>query len=164
MSMNPPGPEQPPQPGYQPPPSYGAPPQHGYAGQPAYPGASPYPPPSAYPSAPPPTGQYSAPPPAAPGRTLGIVALILSFFMSLVGLILGIIALVQSRRAGQRNGFALAAIIIGAVLTVVGIIVTIAIVSALGAAAAEYARLCAEYGSGTHTIGGVDMTLICPSE
>jgi len=90
--------------------------------------------------------------------------LILSFFMSLVGMILGIIALVQSRRAGQRNGFALAAIIIGAVLTVVGIIVTIAILSALGAAAAEYARLCAEYGSGTHTIGGVDMTLVCPSQ
>jgi len=163
MSMNPPGPDQPPQPGY-PPPNYGAPPQHGYAGQPAYPAPSAYPPSAGYPAAPPPAGQYAAPPPATPGRTLGIVALILSFFMSLVGLILGIIALVQSRKAGQKNGFALAAIIVGAVLTVVGIIVTIAILSALGAAAAEYARLCAEYGSGTHTISGVDVTLVCPSE
>lgn len=161
MSMNPPGPEQPPQPGYQPPPDYGAPPQHGYAGQPA---PAVYPPPSAYPAAPPPTGQYAAPPPAAPGRTLGIVAFILSFFMALVGLILGIIALVQSRKAGQKNGFALAAIIIGAVLCVVGTIIGIVAVSALVAGAAEYARLCAEYGSGTHTIGGVDMTLICPSQ
>ena len=164
MSMNPPGPEQPPQPGYPPAPGYGAPPQHGYAGQPGYPAPSAYPQPSAYPAAPPPTGQYAAPPPATPGRTLGIVAFILSFFIALAGLILGIIALVQSRKAGLKNGFALAAIIISAVLLVVGTIVGIAALTALIAGAAEYARLCAEYGSGTYNIDGVDMTLICPSE
>jgi len=164
MSMNPPGPEQPPQPGYPPAPGYGAPPQHGYAGQPGYPAPSSYPPPAGYPAAPPPTGQYAAPPPAAPGRTLGIVAFILSFFVSLAGLILGIIALVQSRKAGLKNGFALAAVIISAVLLVVGTIVGIAALSALIAGAAEYARLCAEYGAGTYNIDGVDMTLICPSE
>ena len=116
MSMNPPGPEQPPQPGYQPPPATA---HRRSMGTPVSP-RIPRPPrtrrSAAYPAAPPPTGQYAAPPPAAPGRTLGIVAFILSFFIALVGLILGIVALVQSRKAGQKNGFALAAIIISAVL------------------------------------------------
>ncbi len=35
----------------------------------------------------------------------------LSFFVQLVALILGIVALVQSRKAGAKNGFAVAAII-----------------------------------------------------
>ena len=43
---------------------------------------------------------------------MGIVAFILSFFVQLVALILGIIALVQSRKAGHKNGWAVAAIII----------------------------------------------------
>ena len=78
-------------------------------------------------------------------------------------LVLGIIALVQSRKAGQKNGWALAAIIISAVLIVVGIIVGIFIAIGIGAAATEYARLCAEYGTGTHEINGVTVTLQCGS-
>ena len=53
---------------------------------------------------------------------MGIVAFILSFFVQLVALILGIIALVQSRKAGAKNGFAVAAIIISSVLMVLGVI------------------------------------------
>src|SRR5215207_7008171 len=81
-------------------------------------------PPPAYDTAPPPASQptYSSAPPApygapanaaVPGKTLGIVAFILSFFVQLIALILGIVALVQSRRAGYKNGWAVAAIIIG---------------------------------------------------
>jgi uncharacterized membrane protein len=79
---------------------------------------------SSYPPAAPSAGGYGAPA-TVPGRTLGIVALIVAIFFNIIGLILGIIALVQSRRAGAKNGFALAAIIVGAVLFILGIVVTI---------------------------------------
>jgi hypothetical protein len=144
----------------------------------------PPPPPQGY-GAPPPSGppqgaapaysqpQYaSAPPPAyappanatVPGRTMGIVAFILSFFVQLIALILGIVALVQSRKAGQKNGWALAAIIISSVLIVVGIIVTIIIFAiVVPAATAEFLRLCSTYGNGVHEIGGTTVTLSgCP--
>ena len=71
------------------------------------------------PAARPPVLRPTAP---QPGRTLGIVAFVLSFFAQLIGLILGIVALVQSKRAGQKNGWAVAAIIISSVLMVIGII------------------------------------------
>ena len=46
-------------------------------------------------------------------NTLAIVALILAFIMPLIGLILGIIALVQIKKKGQKGkGLAIAAIII----------------------------------------------------
>ncbi|WP_213816040.1 DUF4190 domain-containing protein [Glaciihabitans sp. dw_435] len=73
-----------------------------------------------------PTGAGGYPPAAAPGRTLGIVALVLAILFNIVGGIVGIVALVQSRKAGQKNGFALAAIIVGFltfILWIVGIIV-----------------------------------------
>lgn len=114
---------------------YGAPPaQQPYGASPAQP----------YASAPPPA--YG--PPAqqtVPGKTLGIVAFVLSFFMQIVALVLGIVALVQSRKTGHKNGFALAAIIISAVLFVIGVIVAIAIITiSLGAVAAA----CADLGPG----------------
>jgi len=128
-------------------------------------------PPSSYPPAAP-QPYASAPPPAyggpaqatIPGKTLGIVAFVLAVVpvgLQLVGLILGIVALVQSRKAGHKNGWALAAIIVSAVLLVLTIIGIIIAVSVAGAATAEYLRLCAEYGSGVHTIEGVQVTLTC---
>jgi len=116
---------------------------------------------SQYPTAPPPA--YGAPvQPTVPGKTLGIVAFILSFFMQVIALILGIVALVQSKKAGNKNGFALAAIIISSVLLVIGIIIAIVIFAVfVPAAAEEYLRLCAEYGSGVHDIGGATVTLQC---
>ena len=131
-------------------------------------------PPPSYEQAPPAASQpaYSAAPPAPygapasptiPGKTMGIVAFILSFFVQLIALILGIVALVQSRKAGHKNGWAVAAIIISSVLIVIGIIVGIFLIIGIGAAAAEFARLCAEYGTGTHDIEGVTVTLNCPS-
>jgi hypothetical protein len=38
-----------------------------------------------------------------PGKTLGIVGLVLAFVMPLLGLILSIVAKVQSRGAGAKN-------------------------------------------------------------
>ncbi len=138
--------------------------------QPAY-GA---PPPASYPPADQP---YTAPPPqypatptgdTYPGKTMGIVAFVVSLaglifwvIAPLVGLVLGIVAMVQSRKAGRKNGFALAAIIISAVLIVIGIIMSIFIIGIVVAATSEIARLCAEYGTGVHEINGVTVTLNC---
>lgn len=73
--------------------------------------------------------QYqAAPPPSAassyPGKTLGIVGLILAIIPCtwFAGLIISIIAFVQSRGAGMRNNLALAGIVIGAVWLVVTIV------------------------------------------
>lgn len=60
-----------------------------------------------------------------PGKTLGIVGLILAIFFNLIGLIVSAIALSQSRKAGFKNTPALAGVIVGAVLLVLGIILTI---------------------------------------
>ncbi|WP_409048186.1 DUF4190 domain-containing protein [Microbacterium sp. HA-8] len=138
-----------------PPPPGSTPPNQNPAGYPA-----PNQPP-AYGAAPPPAYATSSPAPGAPvpGKTLGIVAFILSFFVQLVALILGIIALVQSRKAGAKNGWALAAIIISVILMIIGIIVGIALIGLAIGAAEEYARLCSEYGPGTHEVSsGVTIT------
>ncbi|MBA8816481.1 pilus assembly protein TadC [Microbacterium halimionae] len=115
----------------------------------------PTPQPSAYNAPPPPPAAAST---ERPGRTMGIVAFILSFFIQIVALVLGIIALVQSRKAGQKNGFALAAIILSAVFMVVGVIIGIVVFATI---MGSYADLCAQYGSGTHEIDGVSVMLTC---
>jgi hypothetical protein len=137
----------PPPPAYNttPPPAYGTAPP---AGQPAYSSAPPAP--------------YGAPVnQTVPGKTLGIVALIVAIFFNVIGLILGIVALVQSRRAGYKNGFAVAAIIVGAVLTVLGIIIAILAFSAFAAAAgfaSEAFQACQAVDfTGTVTVQGVPV-------
>ena len=87
----------------------------------------------------PPPAYQSAPAPAVnPGQTLGIVALILAFFFQLLGLILGIVALNQSKKVGMKNGLAVAAIWISAILMVLGLIITIAWFAFFGALTADY--------------------------
>ena len=62
-----------------------------------------------------------AAPAVVPGKTLGIVALILAILpFQLIGLILGIVANGQSKKAGVKNGPAKAAIIISIILMVLG--------------------------------------------
>ena len=46
-----------------------------------------------------------------PGRALGIWSFVLSFVVQVLGLIFGIVALAQSRRAGVSNNFAVAGVI-----------------------------------------------------
>ncbi|MET0806914.1 MAG: hypothetical protein ABWX66_03190 [Lacisediminihabitans sp.] len=68
-----------------------------------------------------------------PGKTLGIVGLVVAIFFNLIGLIISAIALNQSKNAGYKNTPALAGVIVGAVLLVLGII--IAIIVGVGTAA-----------------------------
>ncbi|MGA1836241.1 septum formation family protein [Herbiconiux sp. 11R-BC] len=82
--------------------------------------------PDAYPG---PGQGWAGPPPQAPadfpGKTLGIVGLIVAIFANVIGLILSIVALNQSKKAGFRNGPALAGVIVGSVLTGIGVLVAV---------------------------------------
>ena len=111
-----------------------------------------------YPDAPPAApaydaGGYAAPNAPIPGRTMGIVAFVLSFFLQLVALVLGIVALVQSRKAGHKNGFALAAIIISVVLGIIIMSVFFAFIVPTFAAAAT----CAADPTAIVTLWGVEV-------
>ncbi|CAN5339541.1 hypothetical protein BH09ACT6_BH09ACT6_08470 [soil metagenome] len=110
-------------------------------------------------SATPPTPpSYGAPEASVPGKTLGIVALVVAIFFNIIGLILGIVALVQSRRVGAKNGPAVAAIIVGAVLFVLGIVIAIVVV-AVGVGTVS--SLCSGLPSGVHHLDS-GVTVTCP--
>jgi hypothetical protein len=67
-----------------------------------------------------------APAPVAPttypGKTLGIVGLVLTFVFTLLGLILSIVAFSQSKSAGFKNTPAKVGIILGIIFIVLGVI------------------------------------------
>ena len=100
-----------------------------------------------------PSGPYYQQPATGddPGKTLGIVGLILSFFTAIIGLIVSAVALNKSKKAGFKNTPALVGIIIGALGTIGAIIAIIFAVTVVGAVASK----CAELGPGVHTEGGV---------
>jgi uncharacterized membrane protein len=90
---------------------------------------------------PPQQPQYGQPGAPADSRwnTLAIVAFIVTFFINIVGIILGFIALNQIKRTGEKGrGLALAAIIIGFASIVLGIIITIVVFSTAGAMHTTY--------------------------
>tara|TARA_R110002020_G_scaffold199441_2_gene400868 strand:- start:144 stop:425 length:282 start_codon:yes stop_codon:yes gene_type:complete len=59
---------------------------------------------------------------AEPGKTMGIIALVAVFFISLLGLILGLIAQSQSKAAGLPNTPAKVAVILGIIFLVLQIV------------------------------------------
>jgi len=67
------------------------------------------------------------------------VGFILAFFVNLVGVILGFVALSQIKRTGEQGrGLAIAAIVIGFISLVLGIIISISVFASLGAAMNTY--------------------------
>lgn len=145
------------------PPSYSPPPTSSDA--PAYPQT---PQPYAqqgqgYPQAPEYNPAYSGVPPTVPGKTLGLVAFIGSLViapLSILWLILGIVARVQSNKVGYKNGFALAAIIISIVAFIATVIVVIFSVIAVTAGIAYLNEVCGTNGPGQFVQDGVTYT--CP--
>lgn len=93
-----------------------------------------------------------------PGKTLGIVGLICSIIMpiSLIGLILSIVAMVKSKKAGMSNGFALAGIIIGALFTVIGIILIIVIIAGVVFTGQAF-EFCQNTGPGIQEFQGQEI-------
>ena len=99
---------------------------------------------------------YAPAPAKQPGKTIGIVGFILAFFMPLIGVILGIIGLVQSRKAGAKNGLALAAIIVGAVLLILEVILLLTVFSFLWSTGMGAAEACMN-GAQSVTIAGQEV-------
>ncbi len=103
-----------------------------------------------YPAAP---GYVPAP---VPGKSLGVAGFILSLLgpLTVVGLILSIIALSQSRKVNVKNGLAVAGIVIGSIGT---ILLALLIIGAIVGAGALLQQ-CAELGPGVHQVNGVTIT------
>jgi hypothetical protein len=113
--------------------------------------------------APPPAPAYSGAPaaPVNPGKTMGIVALVLSIIgLHLIGIIVGFVGLNQSKKAGQKNGFALAGIIIGFIGLILFLIFIVAGGALFGSLFGGLAQVCAELGTGVWEVNGVTYT--CP--
>lgn len=119
------------------------------------------PPPAAAPAyAAPPAPAYAGTPTTFPGKTLGIVALVVVFFFSLLGLILGYVARSQSKSAGMPNTPAKVAIILGwvflALSIIGGIILTFVAIAGFGVVA----DTCARLGNGVWTLDN-GTTITC---
>ena len=116
------------------------------------------PPQQGYQQGPPPQQGYQQPygagPAEDPGRTLGIIGLVLSFFTAVIGLIISIVALRKSKKAGFKNTPALIGIIVGVLSTVVALIIGIVSVIAVTAVLSQ----CAELGPGVHEVNGTTIT------
>ncbi len=96
-----------------------------------------------------------------PGRTLGITGLILAFipFLNPIGLILSIVALVKSRRAGMGNGLAVAGIIVGALATII-LVLVIVLLATVAPFIDDIAELCEQTGPGPQVYRGQEIQ--CP--
>ena len=76
-----------------------------------------------------------------PGLTLGVVALVLSFFLQIPALVMGIIAWVWSNKANQSNVPAKVAVAVSATLMVLGILAIVgwtALLVSLGSEFGEF--------------------------
>ncbi len=93
-------------------------------------------------------------PAAVPGKTLGIVALVLAFISSPIGFILGLVAKSQSKKAGVSNTPATVAIVLGLIGTIIIVIIIAVSVAGAGALLSQ----CADLGPGVHEVGGVTYT------
>lgn len=72
-------------------------------------------------------------------NVLAIIGFIGAFFINVVGIVLGFIALSQIKRTGEKGrGLAIAAIVIGAVSVVIGIISVIVLFSAAASIDTQY--------------------------
>lgn len=108
------------------------------------------------------SGAYNSPSGAEdPGKTLGIVGLVLAFLLAPAGLVVSIIGKVKSKKAGFKNGFATAGIIVSIALIVISIIAIVLVSVSLGAAVTELVEACAGVPTGeTVEVEGVPVT--CP--
>jgi hypothetical protein len=76
-----------------------------------------------------------------PGQTLGIVALVLSFFSQLPALILAIVAWVWSNKAGVNNVPAKVAVAISSVLMILGLLALIGWIVLVASTVGEFGDL-----------------------
>lgn len=124
----------------------------------AWQGQSPAPAPTTWPVQPPPpqVGTWGAPPPGGyphpgylpPGQqptaatpAIAVVGFVLAILLAPIGLVVSLVALGPTKRAGSGRGLAVAGSIVGGVLTVVGIVGVVALVPMIGSLAAPGASV-----------------------
>ena len=95
-------------------------------------------------------------PPENPGKTFGIIGLVLAFFpvLSIGGLVLSIMGLRRSRRANMGNVPAVVGIVLSALNILFTVLTTIILVVGMTA----LITTCQELGPGTHYVDGVEYT------
>jgi hypothetical protein len=105
-------------------------------------------------------GTLADPPPGVdyPGKTLGIVGLVLVFLTVVIGLILSIVANGQSKAAGYKNTPAKIGIILGIVFLVLGLIGAIIAIIVAVTVGASVVEACQDLGPGVHEVDGVTYT------
>ena len=109
----------------------------------------------------PPPSSYALPVEPVPGRTMGIISLVLSIIgLHVIGIILGFVALAQSKRVGQGNGFALAGVIVGFVLMALTLVVVGLSVAGGVAFWGFLTEACRDLGPGVWEVDGI--TYSCP--
>lgn len=90
-----------------------------------------------------------------PGKTLGVIGLVLAIVAWPIGLIVSFVAKSKSKRAGFKNGPATA----GIVLSVLALVITGIVIATAVAGISAVAAQCAEYGPGVHELDtGVTIT------
>ncbi|MGO1971368.1 MAG: hypothetical protein ACTH2Q_00265 [Propionibacteriaceae bacterium] len=89
-----------------------------------------------------------------PGKTLGIVGLVLAIIATWIGLIVSVVAFKKSKKAGFSNGVAKAGIVVGIITTIGGLIVG----GIMAASIVATVQKCGELGPGVHQEGGVTYT------
>lgn len=110
-------------------------------------------------------GATTTAPAAAPEanryRTMSIVGFILTLFafVNIAGLVVSLIALIRSRRAGAPNAFALAGVWIGAAGVLLTIVIAAIAVPVFGPIFVDAAETCGRLGIGVHQVG--DLTYSC---
>lgn len=100
---------------------------------------------------------YGAVPAKVPGKTLGIAGLILAFLFSIVGLILSVVALAQSRKAGASNVPAVIGIVVGALGTI-GWIFGIIVIAGLISSGLDVAQQCRD---GAYSVMVAGQEVLC---
>ena len=73
-----------------------------------------------------------------PGKTLGLVGLILAIVAPLIGIIVSAVALSQSKKAGYENKLAKIGLIVGIVLTVLIVVLYVVIFATALSAGTSY--------------------------
>lgn len=91
-----------------------------------------------------------------PGHTMSVAGLVLAIFMPLIGLVVSIIARSKSKKAGHKNGLALAGIIV----SIVSLIVSIAVGALIVLGVNKTLQFCDKNGPGTHTTDS-GATIVC---
>jgi hypothetical protein len=114
------------------------------------------------------TQHDGAPATENPGKTLGIVGLVLGivgfvvvFLAPIAGLIVSILGLNKSKKAGHKNGLAVAGIIVSIVALIVNVIATIVIISlaaTFGGAAVDMVEQCQADPTGSVEFQGEVIT------